>query len=137
PTTGVEWTGMAIGTALLAGTSAFGRRGGVFGTLFAVVLLTLFVTYSDLRDWDIALGAVAAVTLAAGLVVTRLVETFGRPRSAIESEEDWQPEDGAPDPDWGAGQTARSNVWSSALPAQPGDNRGSPWVTDRWDTTNR
>ena len=36
PTSGLDWTVLAVGVALLAGTSAYGRRGGVFGTLLAV-----------------------------------------------------------------------------------------------------
>ena len=46
PGTGLEWTGLAIGAALLAGTSAYGRRGGIFGTLLAVAGLTLFLDYA-------------------------------------------------------------------------------------------
>ena len=47
PGTGLEWTGIALGLAMLAGTSAYGRRGGIFGTLFAVAALTLFLDYAD------------------------------------------------------------------------------------------
>lgn len=128
PTTGFEWSGLALGAAMLGGTSAFGRRGGVTGTLFAVVLIILFLRYEDERNLDIALAAVAAATVAAGLLVTRLVETFGRPRSAVESEDDWEPE---PDPsDWTNGRTGRIGNWSTSLPAQPVETRDDPW--DRW-----
>ena len=36
PSLGLELTGLALGAALVGGTSAFGRRGGVFGTLLGV-----------------------------------------------------------------------------------------------------
>jgi hypothetical protein len=51
PNTGLEWTGIAFGTALLAGTSAYGRRGGIFGTLLAVAGMTLFLDYINRRTW--------------------------------------------------------------------------------------
>ena len=78
PGTGLEWTGLAFGAALLAGTSAYGRRGGIFGTLLAVAGLTLFLDYADRRNFDIALFAIAACAIGGGLIVTRLVETYGR-----------------------------------------------------------
>ena len=90
PGTGLEWTGIAIGAALLGGTSAYGRRGGIFGTLLAVTGLTLFLDYSARRDLDIALFAIAAATLGAGLVVTRLIETYGRPLPVAGVDDDWQ-----------------------------------------------
>ncbi|MGH3683336.1 MAG: hypothetical protein ACRDT2_24175, partial [Natronosporangium sp.] len=75
----LEWTVVGLGVALVGGTSAFGRRGGVFGTTLAVIALVLFDRYQAEQGWDIALLAIAAGAVAAGLVVTRLVETFGRP----------------------------------------------------------
>lgn len=130
PTTGLEWTGLALGAAMLGGTSAFGRRGGVTGTLFAVVLIILFLRYDDERGLDIALAAVAAGTLAIGLLVTRLVESYGRPRSASESDGDWEPEPDENPADWTTGRTERVESWSSSMPAQPVENRDDPW--DRW-----
>jgi hypothetical protein len=79
PGTGLEWTGIALGLAMLAGTSAYGRRGGIFGTLFAVAGLALFLDYANRKDLDIALFAIAAAVFAGGLIITRLVETYGRP----------------------------------------------------------
>lgn len=135
PTSGLEWTGLGFGAALLGGTSAYGRRGGVFGTLLAVPALTLFIAYQNEENWDIALAATAAVTVAAGLVVTRLVESFGRPRSAREVEEDWQPE---PDPgpvtaasSWNDELPERPD-WSSVLPEQPPAGRTDSWGTGGW-----
>jgi ribose/xylose/arabinose/galactoside ABC-type transport system permease subunit len=134
PTTGLEWTGLAIGAALLGGTSAFGRRGGIFGTLFAVVLITLFVAYSDEQGWNISLYAVAAVAMVIGLIVTRLVEMYGRPRSAGDL-------DGRTDGDLSTAfawtQADRAESWSSTLPVQPTESRNESWGGDRWGTANR
>jgi len=132
PSTGFEWTGLAMGAALLGGTSAFGRRGGVFGTLLCVVLLTLFTTYADQRAWGIATEAAAAVAIGVGLVLTRLVERFGRPQP-------WDGDEGQQDRTatsrWGGDD--RQESWSSALPAQPTDSRADTWARDRWGGTDR
>ncbi len=123
PDTGLQWTGLAVGAALLAGTSAFGRRGGVFGTLLAVAGLTLFLDYAERRDLDIALFAVAAATIAAGLVVTRLVETYGRPLPVAGSDEEWQATEA------GAGPT----TWKQDLPETSSPATSTQKRTDRWD----
>ncbi|GID31481.1 ABC transporter permease [Paractinoplanes brasiliensis] len=120
PGTGLEWTGIAIGVALLAGTSAYGRRGGLFGTLFAVAGLTLFLDYAARRDFDIALFAIAASVFAGGLVVTRLVETYGRPLPAAGSA------------DWNAAPTTTGTNWSPDLPETWSTSSTAP-RTDRWD----
>ena len=121
PDTGLQWTGIAFGTALLAGTSAFGRRGGVFGTLLAVVAMTLFLDYSDRRELHISLFAIAACTIGAGLIVTRLVETYGRSLSGG-VEEDWN---GAP-----SGGTAwRPELLDNWSPGTPQPQQRP----DRWD----
>ncbi|ASW58050.1 ABC transporter permease [Plantactinospora sp. KBS50] len=134
PTTGLDWTGLAIGAAMLGGTSAYGRRGGVFGTLLSVLAVTLFLRYSGLQGWNIALAATAAITLAGGLVVTRLVEAFGRPRATGTGDSgEWATD---PDNDWSA-STERSDSWSATLPAQPAETRPDPWDADRWGSTNR
>jgi hypothetical protein len=122
PGPGLEWTGIAFGAALLAGTSAYGRRGGIFGTLLAVAGLTLFLDYADRRNFDIALFAIAACTIGGGLIVTRLVETYGRPL----------PVPGVGD-DWNAAASA-GTTWTPDMP--------QPWSTSaaapenkplRWD----
>ncbi|HEY2948489.1 MAG TPA: ABC transporter permease [Micromonosporaceae bacterium] len=124
PAVGFDLTGLAVGAALLGGTSAFGRRGGVFGTAFAVVLLTLFIGYADASDWRISRYAVAGAVVAAGLVVTRLVETFGRSGADSDEDDDWESDTSS------TGWSTRES-WSSALPAQP-TGRTDPWDRDRW-----
>lgn len=135
PTTGLEWTGLAVGTALVAGTSAFGRRGGVFGTLFAVLLVTVFLRYEEQQNWHISVFAVGAGLIAVGLVVTRLVETYGRPPGAYVPQE-WAgdpPAESAPG-GW-ATRADRSDSWSSTLPAQRADEAPGRWSDSRWGTT--
>ncbi|MBX6355455.1 MAG: ABC transporter permease [Micromonosporaceae bacterium] len=140
---GLELTGLALGAALLGGTSAYGRRGGVFGTLLAVVLLTLFIRYDDVRGWDISLFAVAAAMLAGGLVVTRLVEAYGRPQATDLDggldEDGWvtASPSGRSDLSAGSGWSSRQDSWSSALPAQPTNGRGDAWEEDRWGAPPR
>jgi ribose/xylose/arabinose/galactoside ABC-type transport system permease subunit len=152
PTPGFELTGLALGAALLGGTSAFGRRGGVFGTLLVVVFITLFVRYQAVRDWRISIFAIAAVTVAAGLLVTRMVEAYGRPPVArevlVQDEEEWvstptsAPEESeladAEVGGWNSRQE-RQESWSSAMPAQaqPVTGRSDPWDEDRWGTAGR
>ncbi|HZN74436.1 MAG TPA: ABC transporter permease [Micromonosporaceae bacterium] len=132
--TGLALTGLAIGAALVGGTSAFGRRGGVFGTLLAVTLLIAVRQMGIAENWRLSDFAVAAVTVGVGLVVTRLVEAMGRPRSAGELEDT---DDGwmstgsaAPASSW---SVPRQDSWSSSLPAQPSaGHTGDLWADDRW-----
>ncbi|WP_422774502.1 ABC transporter permease [Plantactinospora sp. WMMC1484] len=134
PTTGIEWTGLALGAALLAGTSAFGRRGGIAGGLLAATALTLFIQYADERNLDIAPAALAAVLVAAGLLVTRLVEANGRPRSYTERDRDrdWEAEP-ATTASWDSAPAQPPEPWTSSLPGQPTDR----WGGDRWDGADR
>jgi hypothetical protein len=128
PGTGLEWTGLALGLALVAGTSAYGRRGGIFGTLLAVAGMALFLDYAQRRNFDIALFAIAAATVGAGLIVTRLVETYGRPLQAPGVGDDWQSGGGdnwSPD---------LPETWSPAVPAQ---GRSDRWGDDRWGQSSR
>jgi hypothetical protein len=118
PTTGLEWTGIALGTALVAGTSAYGRRGGIFGTLLAVTGMTLFLDYSDRRNLDIALFAIAAGTIGGGLIITRLVETYGKqlPLTPLDAQESAAASTGS---SW------QPDIWEQAAAPPP--------RSDRWD----
>jgi hypothetical protein len=154
--TWLTWTAVGFGVALVGGTSAFGRRGGVFGTILAVLALVLFHRYQATQGWEIALLATAGVAVAAGLVATRLVETFGGSRlddaelgDAQAGSAQWETtppastrvaEPGAgrhTEPAAGAtgaeGWPASSaDSWSSALPARPAPGTTDPWDDDRW-----
>jgi hypothetical protein len=127
PGTGLEWTGIGIGLALLAGTSAYGRRGGIFGTLFAVAGLTLFLDYAGREHYGIALFATAAVVLGAGLVITRLVETYGAPAGSRVGA-DWN---GAPvtGPNWSPNLPGNWATTTAAAPADRWDD--GPWGSSR------
>jgi len=125
PGTGLEWSGLAFGTALLAGTSAYGRRGGIFGTLLAVAGLTLFLDYADRRNLDIALFAIAACAIGGGLIVTRLVETYGRPLP-VPAMTDWN------------AAAAAGTTWTPDMPeqwttsAEPPEARPLRWDEGPW-----
>lgn len=138
PTTGFEWTAVAIGAALLGGTSAFGRRGGIAGGLLAAVALSLFIRYADERDLDIALAAIGAVVVAAGLVVTRMVESYGRPRSALDPDEDWGTmSDSGTLSDWDPPRPVPPEPWTSPVPGQPAESRTDTWGAGRWGGPER
>jgi ribose/xylose/arabinose/galactoside ABC-type transport system permease subunit len=130
PETGLEWTGIAFGTALLGGTSAFGRRGGIFGTLLAVAGMTLFLDYSDRRNFDIALFAIAACAVGAGLVVTRLVETYSKPLPGVGVDEDWNAAPSTATTNW---NPDLPDTWTPAVPTQPRSERwdDGPWGSAR------
>jgi ribose/xylose/arabinose/galactoside ABC-type transport system permease subunit len=100
-------TAIAFGTALLGGTSAFGRRSGIFGTVVAACLVSVMLEWvsSAHPGWSIEL--VLAVPIVVGLAVTRLVERFGRPvLLPPEEEESWIPKAHSP-----ASGTAPSAPW--------------------------
>jgi hypothetical protein len=127
PGTGLEWTGVGIGLALFAGTSGYGRRGGIFGTLFAVAGLTLFLDYSGRKHFDIALFATAACLVGAGLIVTRLVETYGRPFGS-----------GA-GADWNSPPPTNATTWTPDMPENwtPTTTaaRSEPWDDGPWGSS--
>nr|WP_067369680.1 hypothetical protein [Micromonospora rosaria] len=135
PGTGLDGTVLAVGTALLAGTSAYGRRGGIFGTLFAVSLVALFLAWAQARGWVVSPWAVGGVALAIGLLVTRLVETFGRPRSTeVEVADRPVSGDGTISSGWSAPRSRPVDTWSPpALPTDPPPHPVDPWAGPGWD----
>jgi ribose/xylose/arabinose/galactoside ABC-type transport system permease subunit len=128
PENSLVLTGLALGAALLGGTSAFGRRGGIFGTVFAVALLSLLIRYADVTHRQVAPLAVAAGAVGIGLIVTRLVETFGRPRSVVEDDDEWA---GASTPPGASSADASWSPSRSGWTTQSGTDER--WVSeDRW-----
>ena len=135
PADGFALTGLVLATALVAGTSAFGRRGGIFGILLAATLLALARGYSQAANLRISDYALAAGGILAGLVVTRLVERFGRPQSARRppppAGDGWAEEPPAEEPamDYPA---ARQGGWTSQLPARNNDDTWGGALDGRW-----
>lgn len=117
---GLALTAVGLGAALLGGTSAFGRRGGIFGTIFASCLMVLlFGWFHDERTtpgW--VFGIVGAAAIGVGLVATRLVERYGRPVLLPPSDEDesWMPRVHGLAPSsrpWQPAPTPTGGLWSS------------------------
>ncbi|GIJ78024.1 Ribose/xylose/arabinose/galactoside ABC-type transport system, permease component [Micromonospora phaseoli] len=139
PAAGLDWTVLAVGAALLAGTSAFGLRGGVFGTLLTAASIGLFLAYAQARGWTFSRWAVGGVALAVGLAATRLVETYGRPASGPVA----LPVTPSPDTDvntgaeWSVAQHEPVGDWPPVMPAQPTASSTDPWGSRRWETGQR
>ncbi|MBX6750539.1 MAG: ABC transporter permease [Micromonosporaceae bacterium] len=115
----VELTALGLGAALLGGTSAFGRRGGIFGTIFAACLLALVVAWLvEVHPQVTTTAWVSAGAIGVGLAVTRLVERFGRPvlLPPVEEEESWMPRVHSLAPTskpWQPAPTPTGGLWSS------------------------
>ncbi|MBG6101103.1 ABC transporter permease [Micromonospora vinacea] len=136
PTSGLDWTVLAIGVALLAGTSAYGRRGGVFGTLLAVGLVTVFQVYAPERGWTLSNWVVGGVAFGVGLLATRLVETLGRPRAG--GPERIEPvSDGTISSGWTTPQPQSVDNWPPTLPTQAAPQPVDPWRDPRWEDSPR
>jgi ribose/xylose/arabinose/galactoside ABC-type transport system permease subunit len=139
PVTGLQATALAIGAALVGGASAYGRRGGVFGTVLATALVTLLIVYGQQENWGISPWVLAAGAIATGLIVTRLVETFGRPLSMDDGPDDWSDVGIASTSSWSSTtpSTTAADTWSglSSQPTSPATTTStSQWgaETDRW-----
>lgn len=136
PTSGLDWTVLAIGVALLAGTSAYGRRGGVFGTLLAVGLVTVFQVYAPERGWTLSNWVVGGVAFGVGLLATRLVEALGRPRAG--GPERIEPvSDGTISSGWTTPQPQSVDNWPPTLPTQAAPQPVDPWRDPRWEDSPR
>ena len=59
--TGITWSAVAVAIALAGGTSAYGRRGGIFGTVLAAIVFVLVGHYSSLADYRIDMRVLSAV----------------------------------------------------------------------------
>jgi len=124
---GIGLTALALGAALLGGTSVFGRHGGLFGTALAVILLTLLPRYVAAEQRVMSVFAVAATAIGVGLLVSRLVEVLGRPKVVPEvvqpEPQRYEPEPAEIDDAWSA---------SSAPLWKPNPAERSP-EDRRWD----
>ena len=129
-TDGVQLTALAIGIALLGGTSAFGRRGGIFGTVLAVALVSIAGAYTAAMHHAWSGYALAAVAIALGLAVTRVVERFGRPDTGHDEDddEDWSPKVHS----GGGGTTTTGNArsWQPTGVTTTSPAVGGIWASD-------
>ncbi|SCG52701.1 ABC transporter permease [Micromonospora inositola] len=139
PTSGLDWSILAVGTALLAGTSAYGRRGGILGTLLAVSLVVVFLAWAQARGWTVSRWAVGGATLGGGLLVTRLVETLGRPRTVTGEATDRGPAgDGTISTGWALSRPGPVDTWPGVLPVHTtAETTVDPWEAHRWETGPR
>lgn len=130
PNSGLDWTVLAFGASLLGGTSAFGRRGGVAGTLLAVLLVVFLTEYAHQRNWAVNRWQLGAAAMVLGLLVTRVVERFGRPRSVFALSTDWN--EGRVSSGWSLPRTSPPVPWSPPVPEQPAERSADTWRVDRW-----
>ncbi|MER5457818.1 ABC transporter permease [Micromonospora sp. NPDC002389] len=137
PATGLDWTVLAVGAAVLAGTSAFGLRGGVFGTLLTAGAIGLFLAYAQTRGWTVSRWAVGGVVLATGLVVTRLVEAYGRPAPLFRVAPPPPPPDATNGGGWTLPRPEPVGDWPPMPPAEPPTSTTDPWGPRRWETGPR
>ncbi|MCP3783762.1 ABC transporter permease [Micromonospora sp. A3M-1-15] len=141
PASGLDWSVLAIGAVMLGGTSAYGRRGGIFGTLLAVCAVEVFLAWAVTQDWTINRWAVGGAALGAGLLVTRLVETFGRPRptppGGVPARSTGPSGDGTISTGWALTPSAEpADAWPSVLPVRDTDTVDS-WESPRWESEPR
>lgn len=135
PTIGIELTALALGAALVGGVSAFGRRGGVFGTILGTILIALLMSYGEHADWRISVWALAAGTVGTGLIVTRLVETFGRPLAIDEAPDDWSDVGVGGTTGWSTAPTS-GDPWAG-LSSAPSSPPPTTTTTSQWGDTDR
>jgi hypothetical protein len=107
--------------------------------VLSATAIALFVRYSDVANLRVSPFALAATLIAAGLVVTRLVEAYGRPSSNRTGDTDpdgW--DDGTqtnnnralePGPGW---SSPRQGGWTSQLPARSTDDTWGGAADERW-----
>jgi hypothetical protein len=127
--TGITWTAVAVAIALAGGTSAYGRRGGIFGTVLAAIVFVLVGRYFDLANYRIDMRVLIGSALVIGLLATRLVETYGRPHRAYDeaSTSRWLGGSAWPSDD----EASRTAATPAADPERPHadwvDSGGDPW----------
>ncbi|MGH8794606.1 MAG: hypothetical protein ACRDXX_18400 [Stackebrandtia sp.] len=92
-------TGFGVAAALLGGCSAFGRRGGILGTVLATGLLAVTLLHSEEAGWRLSPLWILLIATGVGFVATALVERLGRPKAdGAEAEADPREEIGGLEP---------------------------------------
>ncbi|WP_112138307.1 hypothetical protein [Glycomyces dulcitolivorans] len=125
-------TVLALGAALLGGTSLLGRRGGVCGTVFASLLVLSLMWLAEARGWSFDPSWIALSAIVAGFLVTRLVEAMNQvdeaeaaSTSRAGSVDDLRDEDPR---DRSSGDTGQYERYDEDL-ADLGSG-GDPWITN-------
>ena len=96
------------------------------------------VSYAKVANLRISEYALAGGMLAAGLVVTRLVESYGRPQSArptVEDEDEpWVNPAQLEEPATPGYTAPRQGGWTSQLPARNNDDTWGGAIDGGWRT---
>jgi len=123
-------TVVALGAALLGGTSLMGRRGGVFGTGLAAMLVLALMWLAEGRGWGFDPSWIALSAIVAGFLVTRLVEAMNTvddaevaSTSRAGSVDDLRDDDPRPD------RTGEFERYDEDL-ADLGSGGSDPWATN-------
>ncbi len=132
PVDGFALTAVGLGAALLGGTSAFGRRGGITGTVLASALFAVTFAYLGLTQPSWSQAVMVAIAIVVGLMVTRLVERFGRPAPAadVDGSDGLAPRvHSVATTSW----TGPSSSWQTVTPpAVPTPGPGGIWSDESW-----
>ncbi|WP_018352311.1 hypothetical protein [Longispora albida] len=113
---GITLSTAALAAVLIGGVSAYGRRGGVAGTVLGVFLvIALDKLLNHNTGYQLGLLGTAAMVLIAGLLVTRLIEWRTQPRP---------PKPTLLDP---LSDPADQPIWPGENPANDGDTE-PPWA---------
>ncbi|GLY79142.1 ABC transporter permease subunit [Actinoallomurus iriomotensis] len=100
---GSSLTTLALAAVLLGGVSVFGRRAGVFGTLFAVTIIALLqwiIAYNGATSWvgTLVVGLAALVGLGVSRGIEGITDVLNRPRPATATPPPPVPPYGTPPP---------------------------------------
>jgi ribose/xylose/arabinose/galactoside ABC-type transport system permease subunit len=87
PLSGQDATVVAFAAVLFGGVSVFGRRAGVFGTLLAVLILSItetLIVYNGGSDWvpSLVIGLVALAGLGVSRALESITNNLNRTRAA-------------------------------------------------------
>jgi len=134
PDDGLTLLAQAAGAALLGGTSAHGRRGGIFGTVLAAAFLYLAAVWLGLVEaepWT--RQALLGGAILVGLLVSRVVEAAGESADDVrEPDEDRDERDPYATEAWSPYSTSTySTAGYAPGTAAPGD-QGSYRTDEPW-----
>ena len=134
PDDGLTLLAQAAGAALLGGTSAHGRRGGIFGTVLAAAFLHLAAVWLGLVEaepWT--RQALLGGAILVGLLVSRVVEAAGGPADdRPEPGEDREEHDPYATETWSPYSTSTYSTAGYAPGAAPPEDHGTYRTDEPW-----